>query len=301
MADVAHLLAELLENALAFSPPETTVQVATRMTPRGYIFVVSDNGVGMSADKLAESNQRIAMAASKEETPSKFLGLFVVGRLAARRGISVELFESPSGGVTARVTLPASALHVDRADAHIRADEAAAGDVPVDVPPVPALRAGSALDLPCASTCRRDHRRRPAPGHRRPAHGGPPICLVPIDRFRCSSLRRSRMRRSPRPTARRFASRPRESRRRRSGPPRTPNRPNRFGAAGRRPGAHLPRTVVEQPPRALPATTMAITTSTSSRLTSQRCRRPSSTAWPASNQAPPRPTNEKTEEIAGTS
>ena len=76
------------------------------MTSRGYIFVVSDDGVGMSADKLAESNQRIAMAASREETPSKFLGLFVVGRLAFRRGIEVELFESPSGGVTARVTLP---------------------------------------------------------------------------------------------------------------------------------------------------------------------------------------------------
>ena len=95
VADVAHLLAELLENALAFSPPETTVQVATRMTPRGYIFVVSDSGVGMSADKLAESNQRITMAASKEETPSKFLGLFVVGRLAARRGINGRAVREP--------------------------------------------------------------------------------------------------------------------------------------------------------------------------------------------------------------
>ena len=116
VADVAHLIAELLENGLAFSPPETMVQVTTRMTPRGYIVVVTDNGVGMSPDKLAESNQRIASALSKEETPSKFLGLFVVGRLAARRGIAVELFESPTGGVTARVTLPASALYVDRRD-----------------------------------------------------------------------------------------------------------------------------------------------------------------------------------------
>ncbi len=86
----------------------------------------------MSADKLAESNQRIASAASKEETPSKFLGLFVVGRLAARRGIDVELFESPSGGVTARVTLPASALQIDQSDPQTLPEIEI--DIPEDLP-----------------------------------------------------------------------------------------------------------------------------------------------------------------------
>ncbi len=218
VADVAHLLAELLENALAFSPPETTVQLATRMTPRGYIFVVSDSGVGMSADKLAESNQRITLAASKEETPSKFLGLFVVGRLAARRGIRVELFESPSGGVTARVTLPASALHDDRAEPPPHTT--VADPVPDRVtPPAAPMPAPSAVpfDLPTRVAVVPDP---PVPLLVPPSVSEPPLPPQPFA--------------AP-------ASQPISAH-----APRTPSRPNRFGAPGRQPGAHLPRTLVDQ-------------------------------------------------------
>jgi signal transduction histidine kinase len=226
VADVAHLLAELLENALAFSPPETTVQLATRMTPRGYIFVVSDSGVGMSADKLAESNQRITMAASKEETPSKFLGLFVVGRLAARRGINVELFESPSGGVTARVTLPASALHDDRAEPPPISDVADAVPAPVTLPiPAPS---SVPFDLPTRSSAVEDP---PSPP---PVPDSPVPLLVPPAVVSQPPLPPQPFAAPVKPA---FAG----------AVPRTPNRPNRFGAPGRQPGAHLPRTLVEQP------------------------------------------------------
>ena len=113
VADLTHLLAELIENGLAFSPPETTVQVTARMTHRGYMFAISDDGVGMTAEKIEESNKRISVAATQEETPSKFLGLFVVGRLAARRDIDVRIFDSPTGGVAVRLAIPDAALFVE--------------------------------------------------------------------------------------------------------------------------------------------------------------------------------------------
>lgn len=112
VADLTHLLAELIENGLAFSPPGTTVQVTARMTHRGYMFAISDDGVGMTPDKIEEANNRIAVAATQEETPSKFLGLFVVGRLAGRRNVDVRVFDSPTGGVAVRLAIPDDALFV---------------------------------------------------------------------------------------------------------------------------------------------------------------------------------------------
>lgn len=122
VADLTHLVAELVENALTFSPPDSIVQVTTRMTQRGYMITVNDDGIGMSSDKLDTANRRIELAAGQEETPSKFLGLFVVGRLAARRSIGVRLYESPSGGVAVRVALPDSALFVPAGDVEMPSD-----------------------------------------------------------------------------------------------------------------------------------------------------------------------------------
>jgi signal transduction histidine kinase len=150
VADLTHLVAELIENALTFSPPDSIVQVTTRMTQRGYMITVNDDGIGMSPDKLAEANRRIELAAAQEETPSKFLGLFVVGRLAARRSVAVRLYESPSGGIAVRVALPDSALFASGdletppdlltigqtlAAAEQSAVEAAQAQKPLDVPP----------------------------------------------------------------------------------------------------------------------------------------------------------------------
>ncbi len=135
VADLTHLLAELIENGLAFSPPETTVQVTARMTHRGYMFAVSDDGIGMTADKIEEANSRISVAATQEETPSKFLGLFVVGRLAARRNVDVRIFDSPTGGVAVRLALPDDALFVDQ-DTSSVPDDLSSLDESVAVPDV---------------------------------------------------------------------------------------------------------------------------------------------------------------------
>ena len=142
VADVAHLLAELIENALVFSPPQSSVEVASRLGRDGCIFAVSDNGVGMSDERLEEINRRIELAATQEETPSKFLGMFVVGRLATRRGAEVKLFDRPTGGIAARVLLPRDALHIETSDAvptelPARPAEAETAEPALDVQPTP--------------------------------------------------------------------------------------------------------------------------------------------------------------------
>ena len=110
VADLTHLLAELVENALSFSPPTTEVELVARAVDGGHVIVVSDHGLGMSDGQLADANRRIEDAADQAETPSEFLGHYVIGRLAARHGIRVELASSASGGVSARVSLPAGAI-----------------------------------------------------------------------------------------------------------------------------------------------------------------------------------------------
>lgn len=108
VADLTHLLAELIENALSFSPPTSPVELIARSTDSGLLIAISDNGVGMPAEQMEQANLLIADAADEDETPSEFLGHYVVGRLAARHGLRVQLLEGPAGGVTARVFLPAS-------------------------------------------------------------------------------------------------------------------------------------------------------------------------------------------------
>ena len=109
-ADLAHLLAELVENALSFSPPHREVEIYGQAADSGYVLAIVDHGVGMSAEELARANGRLR----KEETfvvaPTRFLGHYVVGQLAGRIGVDVRLQESPVSGITARVTLPTELL-----------------------------------------------------------------------------------------------------------------------------------------------------------------------------------------------
>jgi signal transduction histidine kinase len=112
VADLAHMLAELTENALAFSPPGSRVEVIAQPTRRGYAIIVNDRGIGMPADAIAAANQLIADAGTQGETPSEFLGHFVVGRLAARNGFQVDLFEGATG-VSARILLPDAVFERD--------------------------------------------------------------------------------------------------------------------------------------------------------------------------------------------
>ena len=110
VADVTHLLAELIENATQFSPPDTPVDVVGRRVVDGYALAVVDDGVGMSEEQLEDANRRIDASPMVDRVPSSFLGLFVVGRLAARHRIRVRLGESTTEGVTAKVLLPTALI-----------------------------------------------------------------------------------------------------------------------------------------------------------------------------------------------
>ncbi|MFP4512329.1 MAG: nitrate- and nitrite sensing domain-containing protein [Acidimicrobiales bacterium] len=109
--DVAHLLSELMENATSFSPPETNVEILGHQSPDGYVISISDQGIGMSEEQFAEANRLLADPPLVGLTLSRSLGFTVVGRLADRFDINVRLTSSPTGGVTALVTLPDSVLH----------------------------------------------------------------------------------------------------------------------------------------------------------------------------------------------
>ncbi|GGS82867.1 histidine kinase [Planobispora rosea] len=110
VTDVIHLLAELVENAVIFSPPTTTVRVYGETVARGYAIEVEDRGLGMSAAEMNHYNARLADPPEFDLADSDRLGLFVVGRLAARHGIRVSLRPSPYGGTTAIVLIPAELI-----------------------------------------------------------------------------------------------------------------------------------------------------------------------------------------------
>jgi signal transduction histidine kinase len=104
--DVIHLLAELVENATSFSPPNTRVEIRADAVGIGFAVEIEDRGLGLAPDELAEINARLASPPEFDLARSDQLGLFVVGQLAARHGIRVSLRESPYGGTTAIVILP---------------------------------------------------------------------------------------------------------------------------------------------------------------------------------------------------
>ncbi len=116
VGDTVHLVAELLENATAFSPPDTQVTVSAQLVPHGFAIQIEDRGLGMTTDALADANARLSGPPNFHPVPGTRLGLFVVTRLAAKHGIAVTLRRSPFGGVTAVVLLPPE-LVVAEADA----------------------------------------------------------------------------------------------------------------------------------------------------------------------------------------
>ncbi|MEO3809781.1 nitrate- and nitrite sensing domain-containing protein [Sphaerisporangium sp. B11E5] len=109
--DVVHLVAELVENAISFSPRETKVVVSSnRIDGGGVMISVSDSGIGMTADELAEANWRLANPPVVDVSVSRRMGLFVVGRLALRHSIRVQLRQQDVGGLNAMVLLPDALL-----------------------------------------------------------------------------------------------------------------------------------------------------------------------------------------------
>jgi signal transduction histidine kinase len=115
VTDLTHLLAELTENAVRFSPPDTSVTVRSRPgrdDAVGHVVVIEDWGVGIAADDLAETNALLAAPPDVDLAVHQRLGFHVVARLAARHGVGVVLQPTPGAGTTAVVTVP-RALFVD--------------------------------------------------------------------------------------------------------------------------------------------------------------------------------------------
>ncbi|MEW9547675.1 nitrate- and nitrite sensing domain-containing protein [Nonomuraea sp. NPDC050783] len=107
VTDVVHLLAELIENAVSFSPRETKVVISSSRIDGGSLLLsVTDNGIGMSQEELAEANFRLANPPVVDVSVSRRMGLFVVGRLALRHNIRVQLRRQDIGGLTAMVLVP---------------------------------------------------------------------------------------------------------------------------------------------------------------------------------------------------
>ena len=115
VADVIHLLAELVENATTLSPPYTSVRVSGDSVANGFAIEVEDRGLGMSPQRLAELNERLASPPEFNPSDSEQLGLFVVSQLANRHGIRVTLKASPYGGTSAIVLIPAHLVVTEEA------------------------------------------------------------------------------------------------------------------------------------------------------------------------------------------
>ncbi|WP_338694274.1 nitrate- and nitrite sensing domain-containing protein [Streptomyces sp. Q6] len=110
VADLTHLVAELLENATVFSPPHTAVQVLGERVANGFTLEIHDRGLGMAPDALLDANLRLAETPEFELSDTDRLGLFVVSRLAQRQNVRVSLQPSPYGGTTAVVFIPDTLL-----------------------------------------------------------------------------------------------------------------------------------------------------------------------------------------------
>jgi signal transduction histidine kinase len=106
VGDVIHMIAELAENATAFAPPNTPVVMTGDVVGQGFAVEIEDRGLGMSAAKLAEVNDRLANPPSFDLSSADQLGLFVAGQLAKRHDIQIHLRLNPYGGATAIVLIP---------------------------------------------------------------------------------------------------------------------------------------------------------------------------------------------------
>ncbi|MFJ5542948.1 sensor histidine kinase [Micromonospora chalcea] len=137
VGDVIHLLAELIENGLSFSPPQTTVEVRGQLVANGFAIEIEDRGLGMSPDELAAANARIVDRSELNLADAARLGLFVVSRLTERHGVKVQLKESAYGGTTAVVLIPRELITT--------ADGAGGSDgLPTAEPAVPATQSAPA-------------------------------------------------------------------------------------------------------------------------------------------------------------
>lgn len=150
--DLVHLIAELFDNATAFSPPDSSVMVEARRVGDRAVLYVEDHGIGIQPDMLSDINERLATPPMVDVAVSRMMGLVVVARLAARHGVKVELRSSSERGVIADVTLPTAVLVpralAGRAGAPSREASAVAIEArqPTMAPPRPPFAAPLALE-----------------------------------------------------------------------------------------------------------------------------------------------------------
>ncbi len=121
--DVIHLVAELVENATVFSPPNTRIEIRADRVGAGLVAEIEDRGLGLSAGEFDEINQRLASPPEFDLADSHQLGLFVVARLAARHNIRVSLRPSVYGGITAVLLLPFGVIVREEEDLGREADQ----------------------------------------------------------------------------------------------------------------------------------------------------------------------------------
>jgi signal transduction histidine kinase len=174
VTDLTHLLAELTENAVRFSPPDMAVTIRGRRDPRGgqgQLLTVEDWGVGMEDADLASANALLAAPPEVDLSVSKRLGFHVVARLAARHGIRVVLSPTPGSGITASVALPGSMFEL--------------GPEPVGalIPAVPATaaRPGRSAPRPGPDRTKADHGRFDRPALDYPALDYPALDYPALD------------------------------------------------------------------------------------------------------------------------
>lgn len=112
VSDVIHLIAELLENAIQFSPPSEMIRVTGLFDMAGYQLAISDRGVGMSDARIAEMNRILDRPPALGLSVDPTLGMHVVAKLAHRHGLDVELIKGVPG-ITARITVPRDHLEIE--------------------------------------------------------------------------------------------------------------------------------------------------------------------------------------------
>ena len=166
VTDLTHLLAELTENAVRFSPPDTAVTIRGRRDPRGgrgQLLTVEDWGVGIDEADLAAANALLADPPEVDLAVSKRLGFHVVARLAKRHGIRVVLSPTPGSGITASIALPGSLFELG--------PEPVGALVPAGALGRPTGPAGApSSGRPAPPSCRQP---APAPGRSAPPPSGP--------------------------------------------------------------------------------------------------------------------------------
>ncbi|QMV21768.1 HAMP domain-containing protein [Streptomyces sp. SCUT-3] len=181
--DISHLLAELLENATAFSPPHADVEVSGSLLSGGEIVLsVEDSGIGIPEERLAELNEQLADPGAVRDTGSG-MGLFVVARLAARHDVRVRLRTQKQGGVAAVAVLPARLVvpgTQQPAGAQEKTGTQRADSAPADAAPTTGTATGTATATATGTgtgpdtTAGPDTVTAPVPAQRTPGASGAP-------------------------------------------------------------------------------------------------------------------------------